>query len=175
MDAARQSKAVSMMGYMRAYDPGTELIRDRISRMGEPKLARSRNFGGTSLSHEGLFNIVRPKPDEYLTAKAGNIINAGTSKLLEEAVGPDPKLQRLYWSLLMGATHDLSILRTVLGRPKEVIYSYIDDTRIIGCLAFNSTVCQLEWETAGGYEWWDQETTFNGTTGAFAILPKKHR
>jgi hypothetical protein len=90
--------------------------------MGELKLARSHNFGGTSLSHEGLFNIVRPKPDEYLTAKAGNIINAGTSKPLEEAVGPDPKLQRLYWSRLMGATHDLSILRTV---PRASEGSYL--------------------------------------------------
>ena len=162
-DAARASGAVSMLGYMRAFDPAVEFMRDRLPGLGKLKLVRSHNFGNSFLPHADLFTTVRPAPAEALTDDAaGDAAGAETTRLLAEAVGDDAGVQRLYWSLLMGVTHDLSILRTLLGQANEVLYAYVDETRLIGGLAYGATICELEWETASTYAWWDQQTTVYG-------------
>ena len=63
----------------------------------------------------------------------------------------------------MGATHDLSIVRDLIGPPGEVLYSHVDGSRLLAGVSHEQAVCTFEWDTASGYEWWDQELAVYGS------------
>jgi len=161
-EAASRAPSIAMMGYMRVYDPGYELVRSQTQSMVAMRLVRSHNFGGSFQRHQALFPLLRPESTENIGDGFAEILSSGTARILERTVGPEPAVQRLFWSLLMGSTHDLSITRDLIGPPQEIIYSHVDGTRLLACISHARAVCTLEWETAGGYEWWDQEITVYG-------------
>ncbi len=162
-DAASRAPCTAMMAYMRVYDPGHELLRGQAQEMRPIRLVRSHNFRGNFERHAPLFPLLRPRPEENIGDQFADTISIGTTRVLEQAVGPDPAAQRMYWSLLMGSTHDLSIIRDLIGQPEDVLYAHVDGSRLLACVSFERAVCTLEWESAGGYDWWDQELTVYGT------------
>ena len=161
-EAASRAPSTAMMGYMRVYDPGYELVRSRTQNMTTVRLVRSHNFGGSFEHHTALFPLLRPEPTERIGDGFAETISSATARILERTVGPEPTLQRLFWALLMGSTHDLSIVRDLIGPPQEIIYSHVDGSRLLACVSHARAVCTLEWETASGYDWWDQEVTVFG-------------
>ena len=161
-EASRKTSSIVMMGYMRVYDPGHELMRAEMPNMNPVRLVRSHNFGGNFARHGPLFPLVRPQPEERLGDQLAETISAKTAQILGQAVGPDQASQQLLWSLLMGATHDLSIVRDLIGPPSQVIYSHINGSRLLACVSHARAICTFEWDTASGYEWWDQEVTVYG-------------
>jgi predicted dehydrogenase len=165
-EAASRAPSITMMGYMRVYDPGHELVRGQVQDMTTMRLVRSHNFGGNFEHHTALFPLLRPEPTENVGDRFAETISSGTARILEQTVGPEPAVQRLFWSLLMGSTHDLSIIRDLIGPPQEVIYSHVDGSRLLACVSHARAVCTIEWETASGYEWWDQEITVYGPESA---------
>jgi predicted dehydrogenase len=162
-EATDKSPATAMMAYMRVYDPGHELMRAQMEKMSPVRLVRSHDFGGNFARHGPLFPLVRPRPEEGLRDQFAETISARTAAILEQAVGSDQASKRLLWSLLMGATHDLSVVRDLIGPPREVLYSHVDGSRLLAGISHEQAVCTFEWDTASGYEWWDQELTVYGS------------
>jgi predicted dehydrogenase len=161
-EAAGRASSTAMMAYMRVYDPGHELVRAQTQDMDSIRLVRSHNFGGNYERHGSLFPVLRPQAEENIGDQFAETISAGTTRVLEQAVGPDRAAQHLYWALLMGSTHDLSIIRDLIGPPQDVLYAHVDGSRMLACVSFARAVCTLEWESGGGYDWWDQEITVYG-------------
>ncbi len=170
--AADRTGRVAMMGYVRVYDPGYEFLREQVAGMRDLRLARSHDFLGDFGHHAALFDIVRPAAEENLAGTSANIISDKVRRSLGQAAGPDPNAQDLYWELLMSATHDLSVLRDLLGPPREVAYSRAAGRKLFAAVAYERVLCHLEWDMTGGYEWWDQELAVYGgdaaCTAAFA-------
>jgi predicted dehydrogenase len=162
-EAADRASSIVMMGYMRVYDPGHELVRAQMRNMNPIRLVRSHDFGGNLARHEPLFPLVRPRLGEDLGDQFAEKISAKTARILQQAVGPDQAVQYLFWSLLMGATHDLSIVRDLIGSPHEVVYSRVEGSRLLACVSYAQAICTFEWDTASGYDWWDQEVTVYGS------------
>ncbi len=161
-DAASRAPSTAMMAYMRVYDPGHELVRTQARDMGPIRLVRSHNFGGNFERHGSLFSLLRPQPEENIGDQFADIASAGATGVLKQAVGPDRAAQHLYWALLMGSTHDLSIIRDLIGPPQDVLYAHVDGSRLLAGVSFERAVCTMEWESASGYDWWDQELTIYG-------------
>lgn len=162
-EVAGKTSPTAMMGYMRVYDPGHEIMRDQMRRLDPVRFVRSHDFSGNFARHEPLFPLVRPQPEEGIRDQFAETISAKTARILEQAVGSDRPLQQLLWSLLMGSTHDLSIVRDLIGPPEEVLYSHVDGSRLLAGVAHAHAICTYEWDSARGYEWWDQEVTVYGS------------
>ena len=150
-----------MLGYA-GIRPGYELLRERVQAMAGLRLARSHNFEGNFARHGQLFHLARHSEQENLAGQSAGVIAATTRQSLERAVGPDEQTQQLYWCLLMSATHDLSMLRNLLGAPRDIVHARIEDLRLVAGVAFERVLCNIEWDMSGGYEWWDQQLAVFG-------------
>lgn len=155
--ASRAASSVAMVGYMRVYDPGYEAVRHELLGEEPVRLVRSHNFGGDLELHHPLFRVVRPGPGEALENHLAEEIGTRTAATLRSAVGEDDHLQFMLWALLLGCSHDLSVVRDVAGSATSIESSYIDSGRLLACVAHKHAVCTYEWDTSPGYPWWDQE------------------
>lgn len=119
-EARRQSGRVVNVGYMRRHAPAFHEARRRLPSLGPVRMAHMRCIIGRN----DLFtrSTSRTLRGNDLPARLAAEADRARAARVEEAIGPaGPDLQNAF-NLLMGlGTHDLSVLRGLLGRPRGVL------------------------------------------------------
>jgi len=116
--AVREAGVRLMVGYMRRYDPALRRLLDRLPDLGPARAVRARDMLGLRSVPTDIYTLALP-PD----GSPGRASDRGPlNDRLAEGVGSDHAVAvDLYWILLMLGTHDLAVLRPVLGEAAEVV------------------------------------------------------
>jgi predicted dehydrogenase len=162
-EASQRSSVVAMVGYTRLFDPAYEYAAGLVDALGPIRLIEVHDFMARFDKHAPLFELVTASPAEVGEASA-NVLYADGRAPLRRAVGDDPAAQDLYWNMLMGASHDMSMLRGVFGPPAEVLFAKSGAPgRLVACLDYaGHGPALLAVDILAGYEWWDQQVTIYG-------------
>lgn len=160
---SEQSSVVSMVGYTRLFDPAYEYVADLVEALQPIKLIQVHDFMARFDKHSPLFPLATASPAETAESSANVLHDRGRAPL-RRAVGEDPAVQDLYWNMLMGASHDMSMLRGAFGAPTEILFAKSDAPgRLIACLDYaRHGPALLAVDILAGYEWWDQQVTIYG-------------
>ncbi|WP_434740590.1 Gfo/Idh/MocA family protein [Micromonospora sp. SH-82] len=163
LEVARQSEAVSMIGYMKLFDPAVQQATEWMRQAGEPRSVRVHDFGGRKealhrhdmkqlrvddLSPEDLERASKFSGDvEVRIAKALGSSHAGYATLFSK--------------VLMLGCHDLGVLRTVVGRPVGVRYAQqVNERRALAVLELeNGAPCVFEAGVGIHHGYWDEHLT----------------
>ena len=150
---------------MRLFDPAYEYLASLAAAVEPIKLIEVHDFMARFDKHSSLFPLVTAPKAETGDLSA-NTINDRSRGPLERSVGPDHSAQDLYWHMLMGASHDVSMLRGAFGPPKDILFAQSDGPgRLVACLEYEGRgPALLAIDTAAGYEWWDQQVTLYGSS-----------
>ncbi|HKA09344.1 MAG TPA: Gfo/Idh/MocA family oxidoreductase [Candidatus Dormibacteraeota bacterium] len=117
--AAPAAGRVLMVGFMKRYDPAYRLAQRFVREMGQVRGGTVRCvLGPNDLFLRDLLRLAAPEVVDPDVERAGR--EAAASRLLE-AIGEVPdELLGAYRGLLFLASHDLSMLRGLVGPPHEV-------------------------------------------------------
>jgi len=116
-EAVADAGVCAMVGYMRRYDPAFRRLLRMLPELGPVQLVRARDVLGLRSVPTDITTLVLPTAGE--NGRAGD--RAAIADRLRDGVGSDdPRRTELYWTMLMLATHDLAVLRGLLGSPSEV-------------------------------------------------------
>src|SRR5262249_22730054 len=117
-DAATAAGSVLMVGFMKRYDPGYRLAQRFVQDMGQVRGGIVRCvLGPNDLFLGDLLRLAPPEAVDPDAEQAGR--EAAAARFLE-AIGEVPdELQTAYRGLLFLASHDLSMLRGLVGPPHE--------------------------------------------------------
>lgn len=119
MTAAPAAGRVLMVGFMKRYDPAYRLAQRFVREMGQVRGGIVRCLlGPNDLFLRDLLRLAPPDAVDPDAEQAGR--EAAASRVLE-AIGEAPdQLRGAYLGLLFLASHDLSMLRGLVGPPHEV-------------------------------------------------------
>lgn len=142
--AQERAETVVQVGYMRRYAPAFLEAAAAIEELGDIRLASVRHV-------LGLNELVVGPTSRVVTGDVpAGVLEGGKerkARLLAEATdGAAPHLQDAYSLLLSLASHDLSAMREVLGRPQGVLYAgtWHDGWYVTAALDYGTFVCHLE-------------------------------
>jgi predicted dehydrogenase len=160
--AVERAGVTAMVGYMKRYDPGYEFGAAWMRAMSDLRLIRVHDFAVDFATHVPLFTLVTRDdlPPSFFAERQAAITAAQ-----REALGPDhAHLAELYQMLLMLGSHDLNILRGVLGTPSGVLYSdAVSPSQILSVLDYGEgRRCVFEVAVDSAYLWWDEQMTAYG-------------
>ena len=169
VEAARISKAVNLIGYMKFYDEGYVEGVEHIRKAGTPKSIQVHDFAGVFDPYDGLYTLSRGSDvsPELLSKEP---TDAATR--IEAELGPDHAAYRdLYQMLLMLGSHDLAALRGAFGTPEKVLYARAPNmSHIIAMLEFEGgATALLEVSFGAQYEWWDEWMEVHGDASIVRI------
>jgi predicted dehydrogenase len=160
--AVERAGVTAMIAYMKRYDPGYEYGADRMREMKNVHLIRVHDFAVDFTAHAPLFTLLRRDdvPADVVTER-----KAAIEASQREALGPThDDLCGLYETLLMLASHDLTILRGAFGAPSGVLYSdALSATELLSVLDYGPG-CRCVFEAGVGSQtlWWDEQMTAYG-------------
>ncbi len=120
IEAKNRNKVKMMVGYMRRYAPAFEAATKEIGGLDKILYARVRGIIG---------------PDPYFINQSGNVFKRfedipetaivdrqkRAQKIIKEVLGEDEQLALWYRFLCEEGSHDLSLMREVLGMPTAVV------------------------------------------------------
>src|SRR5262245_6530654 len=117
--AAEAADRVLMVGYMKRHDPAYRLAGRLVREMGPLRGGCARCvLGPNDLFLRDLLKVVAPNDADPEAVRAGQQL---AEQRFHEAIGDAPReLQVAYRGLLFLASHDLSLLRGLLGSAREV-------------------------------------------------------
>ncbi|HKA48533.1 MAG TPA: Gfo/Idh/MocA family oxidoreductase [Candidatus Dormibacteraeota bacterium] len=117
--AAPAAGRVLMVGFMKRYDPAYRLAQRFVQEMGQVRGGTVRCvLGPNDLFLRDLLRLAAPEAVDPDVEQAGR--DAASSRFFE-AIGEAPdELRAAYRGLLFLASHDLSMLRGLVGAPYEV-------------------------------------------------------
>lgn len=156
--AARCARRTLMVGYVRQFDPAYELARELVHAMPGIRLTRVHDFAGDFELHRPLRTAVRRSdlPADWSAASRGAI----DEKLRLAADGA----AELYGDMLMLASHDVALLRGLLGEPSEIRFAC--RTGEAGLLAVldhrERGTCVFEADCLASLPGWDQQLVVHG-------------
>jgi predicted dehydrogenase len=142
--AQEQADVVVQVGYMRRYAPAFLRAVEAVAGLDEIRLARVQHV-------LGLNRLVVAPTSRVATADdvPQAVLEEGRDlrlSLLAEATGGAPaEIQAAYSLLLSLASHDLSAMRELLGRPKGVLYAgtWHDGWYVTAALDYGTFVCHF--------------------------------
>lgn len=169
IDAVERAGVTAMIGYMKRYDPGYELGAARMQAMKDVSLIRVHDFAMDFTTHLPLFTLTAADdlPPEAIAAS-----NVARDAVLREALGPTHQhLASVYFTLLLLASHDLTILRGAFGNPDRVLYSdAISETELLSILDYGEgRRCVFEIGVGSRRLWWDEQMTAYGKDQVISI------
>lgn len=129
VDAEANSKGKVFVGYMRRYATSfTQAFKREVATIPKILYARSRDFSGPNayfVDGSGTFQV--KNTDFPQTAGADRKRNLDA--LMHENFGPNPTTQQMQYCRFLGSlgSHDLSLMREVLGFPEEVVGVTLND------------------------------------------------
>lgn len=142
--AQEQAGVVVQVGYMRRYAPAFLEAGAAVAELGEVRLARIQHvLGLNQLVVGGTSRVVAGDDIESAVLQEGRDLRL---RLLAEATGAAPaEIQEAYSLLLSLASHDLSAMRELLGRPDGVLYAgtWHDGWYVTAAFDYGSFVCHF--------------------------------
>jgi predicted dehydrogenase len=144
--AAAQERAgvVVQVGYMRRYAPAfLEAVR-AVAELGEIRLAHVQHVLGLNrLVVEPTSRVIAADDIPDAALEEGRELR--TSLLAEATGNAPPQIQEAYALLLSLASHDLSAMRELLGRPEKALYAatWHDAWYVTGAFDYGSFVCHF--------------------------------
>ena len=123
-EARRRSGAVTLMAYMKLFDPGFQygqrIVRERRN---EIKYVDARHIHAHNPLYELHHTLLRGEAPERLRAARGSGMEAVWPQL-----GPDPSpSQRKVLGGMGSSIHDAYCLRALLGPPEEILASEVNE------------------------------------------------
>jgi predicted dehydrogenase len=161
IDAADANGVKLMVGYMKRFDAAVEYACQRVGEMEGVRLVRAHDFAGSFTSHVPLYTLVRG--DDLAPSARSAAEDAMKVKLLQ-VVGGDEQTALRYQSLLMLSSHDLSVLRGLIGEIGDVVSSRRLGARgVTAVLAYGQDgTCVFEIDPDSDFSWWDEEIVVYG-------------
>ena len=133
---------VVQVGYMRLHAPAFAEARALVASLGEIRLARVHQvLGANSLIVDATSRVVRPEP----SAAAGG--PTPLELLMREQVGDVGAARLAAFRLLLGvSSHDLSVMRELLGVPAAVLHATArhGGAYLTAAFDYGSYVCVFE-------------------------------
>ena len=169
VEAARAAGVVAMVGYMRRYDSAYQLTVEHLRRLGRIRYGRIHDFACRFDKDRPLYDLAVPAGD------------AATPRANFQLQGPEiaaalghqeaERFGKLYFMLLMLASHDLSMARGIFGRPEEVVAAHaFDDFSLAITLGYEqSGPCAIELSVGTRYEWFDEEVALFGDEASLLL------
>jgi predicted dehydrogenase len=167
--AVRENGVKLMVGYMKRFDPGYLYALDRIAELAPIRLVRLHDFGGSFDVHPGIYTLYQaeaPPADE--SERRGRRVEDS----MRRALGPEHEhLIEVYYEMLMSGSHDLTVLRGILGQAKCVLHSeLLEPAGIVSVLDYgDGRKCVYEAALMTGYTWWDQNVSVYGDGSSVSI------
>jgi predicted dehydrogenase len=156
VEAAEHAGVVSLVGYMKLYDPAVERAAARIAALEGLRALHVHDFAGRFDRHGALYTQFRAGdvPAPLLAAARDEVERRIAAALGHEHAG----YAGLYTLLLMLGSHDLAVLRAVAGPPEGVAFARArGDEQLLAVLDYPGGVpCTLEIGIGTEYEWWDE-------------------
>lgn len=169
IEAVERAGVTAMIGYMKRYDPGYEYGAARMQEMADVRLIRVHDFAMDFRTHLPLFTLTAADDLSPETIAASE---AERETVLREALGAEhAHLASVYFTLLLLASHDLTILRGAFGPPERVLYSdAISETELLSVLDYGEgRRCVFEIGVGSRHSWWDEQMTAYGRDQVIAI------
>ena len=130
---------VVQVGYMRLHAPAFAEARLLVESLGEIRLARVHQvLGANALIIDPTSRVARP---------GGARSNAELEALMREAIGDVGATELAAFRLLLGlSSHDLSVMRELLGVPARVLHATArhSGTYLTACFDYGDYVCTFE-------------------------------
>ena len=161
-ELAAASGVTAMVGYMKLYDAGTEAAATALAGIGPLRTVHVHDFAGRFDVADGLYRLERADdvPPEALLAGRRAVEAKVAAELGESHAG----YRDLMIRMLMIGSHDLAVMRHLLGRPERVAYARpVSDFQTLAVLEFPGGVpCVLELAIGAKYNHWDESLTAYG-------------
>lgn len=155
---------VLMVAYMKRYDPnyrlGVQMYSQHVDNFGPPQFVRVHDFCHDNRTViNDVYDIIRPEGD--IPEEANKERLALLDRRLKEALGDASQIQKNAYLLLLGlASHDMTVLRGMMGDPSRVEHTQIygDGRTIFSLLDYDGVPCTFE---IGGSQrlWMDESVT----------------
>ncbi|MBD2846850.1 Gfo/Idh/MocA family oxidoreductase [Paenibacillus sp. IB182496] len=162
VETARRKGVQLMVGYMKRYDPGYAYAAELIREMADMRLLRVHDFAGDFRIGDAMYTLEGASdiPPEVLKegqARVAASVRAGLGAGYED-------LAALYQSFLMLCSHDLAVMRGLLGAPQRVLHSDApSDKALLALLDYGEgRRCAVEMGMWAGYSWWDEQVVAYG-------------
>lgn len=143
-DAQLRAGVVAQVGYMRRYAPAFLEAKRVVDELGVIRLARAQHvLGSNELIAQPTSRVFTDDDVPAAIADEGRSLRA---RLLAEATSDAPQpYQDAYALLLSLASHDLSAMRELLGRPRHVLYAaaWHDASYVSGAFDMGGYVCDF--------------------------------
>lgn len=161
VEAVAKAGISAMTGYMKLFDPGYERGVKMIGEIGKPRSIRMHDFSGRFDRYGSLYTQFKADdiPADVL-AEGRAVIAAKVRQAVTERRG----YEDMYFNILMLGSHDLAVLRGLLGAPTGVAYARaMDAEHVFAVLDYADGVpAMLEIAYGPQYEWWDEALEVRG-------------
>jgi predicted dehydrogenase len=167
--AAEAAGVVAQVGYMKLYDPGMELARERVAQLKGVRAVTCHNFAGSFSRHFPLYDRFRGTDVDTAVPAAGQ---AEVSARIKAMLGSDRAGHAdLYSLLLMLGSHDLSVLRALFGPALGVVFAQArGENQLTAVLEYaDEVLCVLELGVGTSYPWWDEWVSVTGDDQSLRI------
>jgi len=153
---AEASGVVAMVGYMKLYDAGIDLAAAGLADLGRLTSLHMHNFAGRFDLADALYRLERADDvaQDLLLAGRRNVEAKVAAELGESHAG----YRDLMIRMLMIGSHDLAVMRHLLGQPERVAYARpVTDFQTLAVLDYPGGVpCVLELGIGAKYNYWDE-------------------
>ncbi len=153
IDQARRTGMFQIIGFMKRYDPNFLFFADRVKQIKDIRYVRAHNFGGNMDITGKIYDLFTP---DDITHCILNKTREEMEAAMREVVGGNEKLYGAYFNLLMGATHDFSLLRAMFGEPRRVDYVCASSV-VTAVLRYEGVQCVFEGGWLDKRMIWDEE------------------
>lgn len=162
VDAVAKAGIAAMVGYMKLFDPGYERGVKMIGQIGKPRSIRMHDFAGRFDRYGTLYTQF--KADDISTDVLAGSQAAIASKIKKAVTEERQGYEDMYFNILMLGSHDLAVLRGLLGSPTGVAYARaVDREHVFAVLDYADGVpAMLEIAYGPQYEWWDEALEVRG-------------
>lgn len=121
INAARASKTVGMVAYMKVYDPAYELAQKEAASMDTIRFIQVNHLHPNNELHLRNFRLKR-----FYDLPSGPEMQGANSAAIEEAIGAVPADVKHAFQLIAGSMiHDIYGLRFIAGQPESVVSTEI--------------------------------------------------
>jgi predicted dehydrogenase len=155
LDAVTANGVTLQVGYMRRYDPAYGRMLADVDAMGPIRFLRLRDYlGGRSVPTD-VYTRVQATDFQPPDSRADR---AAVSERLTLAVGEAHAAHvDFFWMLLMLASHDLALLRPLVGRPERVLVTHVvGEMRLVSTLEYAEGVhAVVEFGVWPQHAWFD--------------------
>ncbi|MEV0385528.1 Gfo/Idh/MocA family oxidoreductase [Nonomuraea sp. NPDC050643] len=163
IDAARDSDVVSMVGYMKLYDPGVEFAAEWMRKAGEPRSVQVHDFGGR-IQALHRHDILPVRVDDLPPVESDRTkkFSPRVEERIADALGDSHAgYAELFSKVLMLGCHDMAVLRFVVGGPVGVRHAQpVGKARALAVLELeNGAPCVFEVGVGPHHGWWDEHLT----------------